>query len=461
MSHPYMFPRSATGLAISTMCAVLLAAHGAFAAVSSDQASRLGGSLTPLGGETEGNDAGTIPAWDGGYTTPLPGYVEGGRRGMDPFPGERPLFTIDSTNADQYKEQLSEGTIAMMGKYPSLYRVNVYPSHRTMAASRWVNDNTLANATRAKLVDNVVSDAFGGIPFPIPQSGEEVMWNHLMRVRPVSWHIDARAYLITSTGSKVLTTDSDIKFIMPYYDPARDVESFAASGGVYYAYTLISNGPPIRAGEGVAQHVNVNSDKTDAWVYLTGQRRVRKLPNACCDTPFPASSGVASFDELYVFDGRLDRFKWTIIGKKEYYIPYNSNISVGPKNDNEFVLDHILNPEYIRWELHRVWVLEANLVDGQRHVSPRSRYYLDEDSWTAVLADRYSADGKLAKTMLNIPIVAPDVPALLNMTFGFYDLVSGAGWMAGIYNYSNHQYVPTKYMMDEFSPEALAAGGIR
>ena len=36
--------------------------------------------------------------------------------------------------------------------------------------------------------------------------------------------------------------------------------------------------------------ISIDGDKVQSWVYLTGQRRVRKLPNACCDTPTPASA---------------------------------------------------------------------------------------------------------------------------------------------------------------------------
>ena len=39
-----------------------------------------------------------------------------------------------------------------------------------------------------------------------------------------------------------------------------------------------------------------------------------------------------SFDELNVFSGRLDRFDWKLLGKKEILIPYNSNRSLAGKD---------------------------------------------------------------------------------------------------------------------------------
>ena len=55
---------------------------------------KVGSTLTPMGAEKAGNAAGTIPPWDGGITQPVPGYKAGGHY-PDPFPNDKPLFTID------------------------------------------------------------------------------------------------------------------------------------------------------------------------------------------------------------------------------------------------------------------------------------------------------------------------------------------------------------------------------
>lgn len=108
-------------------------------------------------------------------------------------------------------------------------------------------------------------------------------------------------------------------------------------------------------------------------MYLTGQRRVRKLPNSCCDTPHPTSAGIITFDEMETFATRLERFDWKLVGKKEMYIPYNSNRTLVPTEDSDVLGPKHLNPDTVRWELHRVWVVEAELQPGQRHTSPKSR----------------------------------------------------------------------------------------
>jgi hypothetical protein len=449
---------AATLATLAAAAGSLLCPSIAMAAVSADEAAQLKTTLTPLGAEKAGNKDGSIPAWSGGQTAAVAGFRNGGRRDGDPFAAEKPLYTVTAKNMDQYADKLTDGTKAMLKKYPS-YRLDVYPTHRTAAAPQWVYDNTAKNATRAKLDAKVVPvDAYGGIPFPIPKSGAEVIWNHLLQWRGESWQFDTHGVLVTADGKAVMTVDGLADQAMPYY--YKDgADKFT---GEYWQIRLVNAGPPIRAGEAILGRLNLDGDKDQTYVYLAGQRRTRKLPNACCDTPTPATAGVMSFDELDVFSGRLDRFDWKLVGKKEILVPYNTNKSFKPARDSDLIGANHLNPDHVRWELHRVWVVEAHLKAGQRHLAPRSLYYVDEDSWKAVLGDRWDAKGQLWKTMWSLPIVMPDLPGVVAPTFGFYDLVSGAWYTQNVMNEKASQYkIMPRYPEATFTPESLSGGGLR
>ncbi len=438
----------------------LLTAFSAHAAVTADEAAKLKTELTPFGAEKAANKDGTIPAWTGGYTTPIPGDAPGGRRG-DPFKAEKPLFSITSKNMDQYAEKLADGTKALLKKYPDQYRVDVYPTHRTAAAPQWVYDNTFKNATRAKMNGDIPEGAYGGIPFPIPKTGAEVLWNHLLRWRGTSWQWTSTQYQLTADGKPVMTTDGTAEQQMPYYFQDGTLESFVKAPE-YWMIRLINSGPPIRAGEAITGRLNIDASKDQAWVYLTGQRRVRKLPNPCCDTPTPATAGVMSFDEIETFTGRLDRFDWKLAGKKEIYIPYNGNKLLQPKSDAEVLGAHFANPDHVRWELHRVWVVDATLRQGQRHQAPKSRYYCDEDTWLCLLADRWDANGQLWKTVWTYNFVAPDIPGTVGGAIGFNDLISGAAYVGNLYNSKASQYaIKPRYPDGVFTPDAMAGEGVR
>lgn len=444
-------PLAAAALLLGTLIAPALAQ------VSAQEAARLKTDLTPLGAERAGNKDGSIPAWTGGFSGPIPGDKPGGRLG-DPFKDEKPLYTVTAANMAQHEDKLSDGVKAMLRKYPQTYRLNVYRTHRTALAPQWVYDNTFRNATRATLKGHDLRNAYGGIPFPIPKNGVEAIWNHRLSWRGVSWEALLSQYQITSDGRAVLATAGHIRQRMPYYLPDGSPEKF---DGFFWEVNLATTAPAIRAGEMIVgrQHVDGHSD---SHVYLTGQRRVRKLPNSCCDTPTPASAGLMSFDELNVFSGTTEVFNWKLVGKKELLIPYNNNRFLQAK-ENQILTGNHLNPDHVRWELHRVWVVEATLAEGRRHQAPRSVYYLDEDTWQAVLGDRWDAKNQLWKTLWGFNYVMPEFPGTVQQTYGFYDLLSGQGYVSNVFNDQAWHHRPSArvWPTDTFTGDGLAAQGVR
>jgi hypothetical protein len=450
-------------VARALLVASLLVALGSLeAAVTADEANALKTTLTPLGAERAGNKDGTIPAWSGGLTTPTPGFKNGGRR-PDPFAAEKPLFSVTAKNIAEHAAQLPDGAKLLLQRHPESFRVDVYPTHRTAAAPQFVYDNTFKNATRVKLnqttADPFPEGAFGGVPFPIPKSGAEVMWNSRLRWRGESWQVQFNSYSVTPDGKRVVVTEARNDYQMPYYAVEGSAEKF---NGEFSLVRSLNSGPAIRAGEAITGRESIVSDKSQVWVYLTGQRRVRKLPQACCDTPGAFAAGMVSFDEIEGFTGRLDRFDWKIVGKQEMLIPYNSNRTLQPLKDADVVGEKHLNPDHVRWELHRVWVVEATLREGQRHTSPKSRYYIDEDSWILVWGDRWDAKNQLARSQFNIPVAMPDLPAQAAVTWGAYDHVARTLFAALVMNEQKSQFTLQKRYPDTtFTPDAMAGEGVR
>lgn len=388
-------------LAVASACAM---SSNATAAVSAEEAAQLKGKLTPLGAERAGNKDGSIPAWDGGYTKAIPGAANG--KYPDPFAAEKPLAQITAQNAAQYADKLSEGTVALLKKYPT-FRVDVYPTHRTAGAPQWIYDNTFKAATTAKLTNNGLSfeGAWGGVPFPIPKNGNEVMWNHLVHPHPTSYECEDRNFVGTSDGKRSMSSKAVLNELASYYQKDTNAEKF---NKVFAFNRFEMTAPSFKAGEAMVGHDTLDmSIEPQAWQYLVGQRRVRRTPTIGYDTPDFVASGSNYFDELYGFYGRLDRYTWKLVGKQEIYVPYNNNRFFAVGDEKAFVPHHT-NPDSVRWELHRVWVVEANLAQGKRHVVPKRRYYIDEDSWAVLSVDGYDAEGKLWRTSQTMNMVIPE-----------------------------------------------------
>lgn len=395
---------------VTAAAAALFCTGLARAAVGADEVATLGTTLTPLGGEKAGNADGSIPAWSG-----KPLQVSGASVGDVPkavFPGEKPLFSVSAANMEKYRDKLSEGTVALMQRYPSSFRIDVYPTHRTAVAPQYVYDNTKKNAASCQAVDGgkTLKACYGGIPFPIPKSGVEVIWNHLLRLEPESVDLGARNVVGTADGKRTLATRIDESFQHLYYYRDGSADTW---NGEYWIQRFNTTDPPFKRGESLVIHDSIDpSTPRQAWQYLVGQRRVRRAPTVAYDTPDFVASGANYFDEVMGFMGHPDRYSWKLVGKREMYVPYNANQAVTVSQDEAFSANH-LNPANVRWELHRVWEVEATVAPGKRHAVPKRRFYFDEDSWVMLLMDGYDAEGKLWRTSQVTPFYVPKLPGLL------------------------------------------------
>ena len=363
-------------------------ASPASAGVPADQVARLGQDLTPLGGERAGNADGTIPEWTGGITEPPAGYTVGEHH-RDPFAGDRPLFVIDATNLDEHRDRLSVGHQRMLETYPS-FNIPVYPTRRSASLPQRIYDATRDIAATARLVDdgNGVGDAVIGIPFPIPTTGLEVVWNHLLRYRGETVACVVGLAAVTRGGAYTLVKQS-MEIELRYSLPGMTVEELGNTMILFKQKTLA---PARLAGDIVLVHETMNQfrEPRNAWTYNPGQRRVRRAPNLAYDNPGTTSDGLRTADQLDMFNGAVDRYDWELVGKREMYVPYNTYRLHGDDLAFTDILKPLhVNPDLLRYELHRVWVVEATLKPGASHIYKRRTLYVDEDSWQIVVADIY------------------------------------------------------------------------
>lgn len=397
----------------------------AYAVVSAEQAQKLKTTLTPFGAEKEANTQGSIPAWDGGiHKAMIPSSYKGaGFHHPDPFANEKPLYIIDANNMTQHKPLLSEGLAALFKTYPESFRVPVYPTHRTHTTPNWVIENTFKNATSAKLTTsgNGIENAIGGIPFPIPQNGLEVLWNHMTRFRGSYVVRDSAETAVQSNGKFVIINGhTEVNFA--YYDQTKTA---AQLNNALFYYLNEIKGPARLAGGATLVHEKLNQElePRQAWVYNAGQRRVRRAPNLSFDSPISESEGLRTADDTDMFNGSPERYNWKLIGKKELVIPYNNY----RLDDQALKYDQILkaghvNPEHARYELHRVWVVEGTLKDGQRHIYSKRRFYIDEDSWSIALAEQYDGRGELWRVSIAYLKNYYDVPLTWTALDSYHDL---------------------------------------
>jgi hypothetical protein len=442
-------------LAGIAMAAGSLAAH---AAVTADEAKALGTTLTPVGAEKAGNADGTIPAYTGGLTAGPAGYKAGDGIRPNPFAGEKPRLSIDAKNMAPQAAHLTEGTKALLQKYPT-FRVDVYPTHRSVTFPKVVLDNTAKIALHAKTLNDgrSIEGAHAGFPFPMPKTGYEAMWNHLVRFNGQSYEAKYRNLSVDASGRTTLATEGLSTQEYPYWDASKP------QSDTYWRIKLAYTGPARRAGEAlmIVDPLDTGSKDRRAWTYLPGQRRVKVAPDLAFDTPNPGTAGATTFDDTFMFNGSMDRFDFKLVGKKEMIVPYNDYTAVYQSKQDDLLKPNHLNPDLVRWELHRVWVVDATLREGKRHIYSKRTFYLDEDSWAIVASDEYDGRGQLYRTGFAYMAPSYDVPAPYTDMFGHYDLVSRiyslTGFIAETGGLRHVAPAPDR----EWTADALAGAGVR
>ncbi|WP_330211940.1 DUF1329 domain-containing protein [Pseudomonas sp. Z18(2022)] len=441
-----------------------LMAVNVMAAVSADQVAKLGTTLTPLGAEMAGNADGSIPAYTGGLKTDAAAVTANGFLG-DPYAGEKPLFVITAKNVEQYKAKLSEGQMAMFTRYPDTYTIPVYVTHRSMSVPAKVE--AAAKVSAAKTTLSADGNALKGFtdsrfyPFPIPSNGLEVIWNHITRYRGGNL---SRQYVQAAPQANGAYSLVGFQEEVAFPDQMSGM-SPADSANVLLFFKQEVTAPARLAGTVllVQDSIDQIAQPRQAWIYNAGQRRVRKAPQVSYDGPGTASDGLRTSDNFDMFNGAPDRYDWKLIGKQEKYIPYN-NFKLA---QTTVKYADILNPghtnqELARYELHRVWVVEATLKSGERNIYAKRRFYVDEDSWMIAMSDLYDGRGQLwrvGQSML-IPYFSRQIPA---STFeALYDVVAGRYIVSGMSN-EEKTFVQfdRKNSAADFTPSALRSAGVK
>ena len=452
-----MFRTSLMAAAIAALCA-----GNTQAAVSADEAKQLGTTLTAIGAEKAGNKDGTIPEYTGGIKPPAD-FKAGSAVRPDPFANEKPRLVITGKDMAAQSDKLTEGTKELLKRFPTM-RVDVFPTHRTVALPQRVVDNTTKNAISAKTVDGGLGteNALPGYPFPIPKNGYEVMWNHLLTYRGIGYdRFKFDNYNVDSSGTASLATNGEANYAWPVYDPKK-VGTIKESDPYWYV-KLYYLGPARRNGEAllVWDAANPLKQPRRAWQYLPGQRRVKLAPDIAYDTPNPASAGASTYDDASVFNGAMDRFDFKLVGKKEMYVPYSTYRLTYHKPVADITTPNHINPDLVRWELHRVWVVEATLKPDKRHIYSKRVFYIDEDSWMALASDEYDGRGQLYRSAFAHMSYSYDVQAPFGDNTVFYDFTSGVYSINGMAAYNGIKYMTEMPGEIAWSAEALAGAGVR
>lgn len=441
-------------------------ASAASAKATPEEIDKLGKSLTCIGAEKAGTASG-VPEYTGKWLGTPPGIQytpHVGQHPVDPYASEKPLFVITAENMGKYAANLTEGQKGMLARYPKTFSIPVYQGHRDFRYPDFVCASVKTNAQNAMMdADGMGADhaVKGGIPFPFPKSGIELAFNNLFPFRSFTEHTLRDNAYVMQDGSTIFgrVENRSMSLLNSPEAAGKPLEGAMAQG--MNAVKL-----PEREKGGVSvslEPVNFSKDKRLGWSYDPGTRRVRQIPEYGFDQPMGGGVGAKmTIDSDRLFNGSPERYNWKNLGKKEIFIPANAyKIHANTVKYADLLKPGHANPDFMRYELRRVWMLEATLKEGYRHLYGKRVIYLDEDTGHAVMGDYYDARGNLWQHAFINYYYAFDANAWHAGTSFYHDLVGG-GYVA----YNLFQERPKGPVLNKgdmtpamFTPEAARNAG--
>ncbi|HET8882110.1 MAG TPA: DUF1329 domain-containing protein [Solimonas sp.] len=457
-----------SSVAAAIVCGALLSARAtaqdettppAVAAPEAAAPPAIPANLTPFGAELAGNANGSIPAWLGGLTSPPPCFAASRGRYCDPFADDRPLYTVTADNVDDYAALLSPGQRALFAKFPDSYRMRVFPTRRSFSNPPAVYAATQANMARAVLVDGVLRKAATGLPFPLPANGEEALWNHRLRWRPLVTERVSAQFAVAESGDFTQIRRRDIV----RFDYGAGGYDLHAANGILSRHLQWLEQPARLAGIGIL--IDDVADAADfgrrAWQFGSGDEHARRAPNLGYDTPGIGTDDLRTNDQIDMFFGPLDRYDFKLVGKQEMLVPANSYALHGADVPYRMLVGrHHLNPDFARYELRRVWVVDAVVKRGRVHAYRHRRFYLDEDGWQIRVVDNYDNRGELWRVQEAHTVMAYDRQFELPVAETVYDLLGSRYLVQGLNNEEPEVAYPD-LAADDFGASDLARRGRR
>lgn len=451
--------------ALAVACVValpaLMTAPALLAKVPAEKAAELDTPKTTCMGAERAGSASGIAEYTGKFFGTWPGQKKPFGFEPGPYASEKPQFTISAQNLPQYADKLTEGQKALLKKYPQAYKMNVYPSHRDFRFADWVCETVKKNAVTAEVLDNgySISGTSGAIPFPFASNGLEAIWNVINPHR--AWTETAITDIADVYANGAIAWGRNkFRTMNPGNNPTKRGSFRDKINAYFYTSYLLPERDKGFTAVGF-QPNNFTDDGTHSWQYLPGIRRVREAPQVGFDYPVPPA-GLRTVDDDYVFNGSPERYTWKLVGKKEIYVPYhNFRLNDPAVKYKDLIKPSSVNPEYVRYELHRVWVIEGYLKQGVRHIYKKRTIYADEDTWLALWADNYDARDQLWRTAFVGYFYSQESKTFHRGASIYHDLTSGAYEASYLTNEAGNNWwrINQPLSPSMFTPEAAAKGG--
>lgn len=322
---------------------------------------------------------------------------------------------LNAETMDEYGSWLADGVRALVRDHGMVLDVREY---RPIHPSRGYMESTLAAWGRARAIETPgairkkgIADYAGGLPFPRPKTGLEVIWNVFFGYQGDDGWVRFRVYWVSASRGVTRTEDWSWSYIVRGMDrtdlaPRPHLSEFKARG-IRYASLAECEAPDDKAGTLALMFRHDEPIDQRGFLWVPPMRRALKMVFGAPGIPWNQSDML--FEEIRGFSGHPEWWDWTLVGTRTILAPMHADVRLGP-GETEKVVDFGSAPHWnprVQWEPRPVYVIEGR-PKFWTSLYDRVVLYVDAETFLVPLREGYGRDGRLRKVVIHAFNASPE-----------------------------------------------------
>jgi hypothetical protein len=323
--------------------------------------------------------------------------------------------TIDKDSLDKWKKWIPDGIDALIQKYAMKFKITEYkpihPSRGYIAATNQYlgQPQIVPNKNPRKMG---ITGYTAGLPFPNPQTGEEVAYNYHFAYFGDDGGFHYGVYWISAKSGVERSEEWVWEYITRVQfrtdlEPIPAIPELAKDGIAYRSMTW-AIAPQDKRGFAALYSRMVEPKDQQGWIYLPPTRRTLRMSFGTRGDAWNSTDLL--YEDVRGFMGYPEWMNWKLVAKTTMLAPMHSKMPTGKealKTGFDFKTWPYWNIK-AEWEPRPVYVVEATprLAD---YPYSKMTFYFDAETFYIPVKVAYDKKGDLWKVVINAFNDSPDM----------------------------------------------------
>jgi hypothetical protein len=169
--------------------------------------------------------------------------------------------------------------------------------------------------------------------------------------------------------------------------------------GIFSAIYLLAKKPyDLKNTQLLVHRLEDDSARERTWLYLSVQRRVRRLPSGQSTDAFLGSD--IMIEDFLGYNGRIKDMTWTLLSREEILVPFfkHTELSTDKQDPTNYDFGQFHGKGHcfpnVPWQVRKVYKLEA-IPKWTQHPLSKRIFYVDAETFMPVLGRFYDRSGDI------------------------------------------------------------------